>query len=482
MPDIQRYRGLWHIFGDGKQYEGELIIDTEKKTIKLETIVQGGIGDQSPKLYHGGKIKYITGTLFDNNTMLLYQCSIYLRSQHFGITHQYVEYIVYAENCFSGLLIQDREEPRFTEITLRLGDIVHWSGLCEYDTKRDDQGTPQIIWNSKEPVSFALREDTEIVFSPSLSKARVGSTRKQLILEQHISIILKYKNGAIWDKIKEDINNIKYFIEFGIGSLMGIESISYLHRINVETDDDTKQIFIPQVDSVWLGDRDDTRIYEEEEMFYTFTLSECVEYNLFTNWIKICEKLEPILDLYFAAYRYNAFVPETVFLNLMQALETYHARFISDDICSFLRHVDMEVNDYCGDNGNVEEWKKHIANDGQRKPECRTIYLRSRLADLFFAEGNLAHVSYWGGNQKEFVEKLVDTRNYYTHYNVAKKDKAFTKDELPFINRILYSFLTFHILTKMGYDTEKARVKAMQDIHNVYFAHNESVRYSNDES
>lgn len=476
MPDIQRFKGIWDIFGDGTQYDGEIIINEEKKSIKLEIIVHGNIQEQSVKFYQCRLIRYISGKLFDNRPILLYRCSIFPGSYHKSFDYQYVEYSIFAEYGFCGLEIQGAKDPHFEEVMIRMGDLVHWSGLCKYESNWVDQYTPQIKWISKKPVSFDLNNNVEVLFSPFISNGSFNSTKKEVILGQYIAIILKYKIGACWDEIIEDINCVRYFIELGIGTLMGIDSISYLHKIKIEEDDLEPQL-IPQVDSIWLGNRDNTPTYEEERFFYTYTLSECIEYNMFSKWTTIYEKLRPILDLYFAAYRYNAFVPETVFLNLMQALETYHARFISDDLRSFLQHVDLEVNNFYGDNSNAEKWKKYIADDNQRNPKCKDIYLRSRLTDLFFAEGDLAHVNYWNGRQGDFVEKLVITRNYYTHYDIKKQTKAFTKEELPLINNILSSFLTFHVLTRMGYNREKAKTITIRELDNVRFIFNESMQY-----
>lgn len=53
-----------------------------------------------------------------------------------------------------------------------------------------------------------------------------------------------------------------------------------------------------------------------------------------------------------------------------------------------------------------------------------------------------------------FPQKLVDTRNYYTHYSQGKKDKAFRKEELPIVNAELMALLEYHLMLTLGFDDE----------------------------
>ena len=67
----------------------------------------------------------------------------------------------------------------------------------------------------------------------------------------------------------------------------------------------------------------------------------------------------------------------------------------------------------------------------------------------------------------KYIRKIINTRNYYTHYNQSKFEKAFTKEELPWINGHLLALLQYHLLILMGFDTDEVRKKTIENIHQI---------------
>ena len=64
----------------------------------------------------------------------------------------------------------------------------------------------------------------------------------------------------------------------------------------------------------------------------------------------------------------------------------------------------------------------------------------------------------------EFVQKVVDTRHYYTHYSKSKEDKIFKGEELFFAINILRIVLSYYILIEIGFKKEfiEKKIKEMQ--------------------
>lgn len=58
------------------------------------------------------------------------------------------------------------------------------------------------------------------------------------------------------------------------------------------------------------------------------------------NWYDKYEMVKLVIELYEAAWNVPGISAEMLFLNLAQALETYHARFICDDLKQYVRMVD----------------------------------------------------------------------------------------------------------------------------------------------
>ena len=57
----------------------------------------------------------------------------------------------------------------------------------------------------------------------------------------------------------------------------------------------------------------------------------------------------------------------------------------------------------------------------------------------------------------EFLQKVIFTRNYYTHYDDTKLERSFVIEDIPYVNRILTGLLQYHILKLLGIGTEKLK-------------------------
>lgn len=462
MTEIQRFNGVWQLYEDKQKYKGELMIDEGKRIIRLKITVQGKSSTDDMKLPYNENIPYINGKLlYTDQKMLLYKCHIISSVSKCSTDYQYAEYTINVDYCFRGLEIDSLETLKFSKVMFDVGDIIKWSGLCEYDFQWRPPENPTITWKRKKDIEFSLRDGVSVSFSPYFKSGFFNSTKIETTIDQHIAIELTYDIPNNWEMIWDDITSIRYLIGFGMECVVGIDRIEYSHPlINIHLDDGSEIICS---EKVLLGDRDYIQTDGGDGHYYAYTLSECVKYNMFENWKKYFSLAKPILDLYFSTMS-NVATQEYIFLSFMQALETFHARFVTDDVNEYLAHVDNEVYDFCGDSENAKGWKTFLADEHQRKPKCNNIFLRSRLADLIFAEGLFPFRSSKKGSNVTFIERLVDTRNYFTHYNEKKKGKAFEKEDLLWVNRILYTMLQYHVITRLGYDKQEACKKTRKYI------------------
>ena len=89
----------------------------------------------------------------------------------------------------------------------------------------------------------------------------------------------------------------------------------------------------------------------------------------------------------------------------------------------------------------------------QNEEGVRSITLKSRLGYLFLARFEIIF-EYLDYKMDEFIQKVVDTRNYYTHYSIDKKEKIFPKHQMPYVNGILLGVLQYYILKEIGIKDE----------------------------
>lgn len=140
---------------------------------------------------------------------------------------------------------------------------------------------------------------------------------------------------------------------------------------------------------------------------------------------------------------------EQRFLSLVQAVESYHRR----------TRINNEI--------DPEDHKKRVnavieSVDDQYKKwiEGRLGYsneptLRKRLRELIDECGELIKLSSSGG-KKAFINKVCDTRNYLTHYDVSLSDRVAKESELLKICYMLGIIIEFNLLLEIGFEQEMA--------------------------
>lgn len=468
MSELQKYGGAWKLFEKEQLYQGDLHINMDKRIIALEILIPASEENPMPSTLYKGRIPYICGTLFSGAKILLFQCTT--GKEHHRVM-SYTQQIIYADYAFWGLEVKTEEEIKFTNVTVDFGEIIGWAGLCGYNWDFNENGCSNLLWDHKDPVTFQLNENLELTFHCNQGSIGGDMYGKEIIANQSVLIEFAYKTPTNLDQILEDVLCIQYLIGLGINHRVEIDNVRYNHSSiysEIPKDDGTLEKVFRDADmNLGTGSIEPTQNIRNYDCL--FTLDDIKKNDVFIKWRDNYSVLKPVLDLYFTAFSKKSGTPEMLFLNLVQALETYHARFITDDIKVYIDRVDEMVDSFCQGESSSEYWKNFLIDEEQKKR--KRIYLRSRLADLVFADGILP---FWPNNYKreEYISKIVDTRNYFTHYNPAKLDKSFTKSELPLINGHLLALLEYHMLVLIGFSPNEVRKKVVEKIHRIDDAYN----------
>ena len=470
MSETIQFGGKWRLFNDTKWYDGTLYVETEKRYLFLEIILPSKDEEPAPTLNYVGKVPFVNGILYNNAKVLLYDCRIDFGTVHYN---QYSEQGIYPKYCFMGLSVEKEEDLQFSRVEFDFGEIIEWSTLCKYNWDWTNRDNPAVTWDKKPSVSFQLREGVEVTFRPLNSFRLFPSFDVKTTITQQVLIEIQYHTPIVWTSIMNDALSLRYLVGLGMNRFVGIESAHYYHESLIEyIPSENGLIKKPLSMEVWFGNHDAVHTSAGNPYEYSYNFTECQDYNIIQNWNSYYSKLKPVLDLYFSSGRYEVYVPEIVFLNLMQALETYHARFVADTKNDYIKHVEQmldaifhdgkDASNWKGRLLGYDQWKDKLISSDQKEPWRKTVLLISRLNDLIFADGEICWWSFDNGKHEDFAKKLVDTRNYYTHYDEKKKDKAYSEEELPYVNQHLRCLLNYHLLTKLGYDKQKAKEKVTE--------------------
>lgn len=461
MPEMQKYGGTWKLFQKETQYQGELHFSEGDRFIALEILIPASEGNSIPTAPYIGKVPYICGTLFSGARVLLYDCSTGMEQNY---VMSFTRQIIYAKYAFWGLSIDSLDDMKFSAAIINFEDVIAWSGLCKYEWNYCENESSSLSWIHKDSIEVKWNENLKLTFSPQQGKIGGDMFKKEICVYQHILFEFSYTRLTDWNAIMEDVLCIQYLIGLGVNHYVEIDKIKYIHpSIFHELPREngaSEKIAQPAELSIGTGKieaRKESHVYE-----YLFTLEELVHAGALQKWRDNYAALKPVLDLYFTAFSNNIGTPEMLFLNITQALETFHARFVTDDAKTYPDRVNKLLSSFCANSGNSEKWKTFLIDDLQRKSKNR-ILLRTRLVDLAFADGKLP---FWPTNTLpvSYIQRVVDSRNYYTHYSTEKHDLAFTRGELRWVNGQLLALMEYHLLVFLGFETDQVRKKTVEKI------------------
>ena len=442
-----RYSGNWEI--SGKEYFGNLIINDKKGIIRLVLHNKDNIENLFYNLEIPSRIKFIKGKLIPYGVMTLLNATVISRNTNISDSTKTIELDI--DYCINGDF-KDYNNVKFSKMEFRLSDTLTWSGLNGLSIKYEKHWTCILKHKFKKSISYSIDNNTTISFVPYFHENINIYDNEETIIKQFIKVrITSRKNQDLYFYI-DVLNKIKTLIEMAIGKSIYIKEITGYKRDYYRVFDNKRRYYEIKIHS---KDSYKDNYKESKIRDMLFSLSDIANNNaqLLKNWFLKYELLEPILNLYNFCIIYEKMPYETVFLNIVQALETYHSRFI----CNKKEDYEKRVNDILKD--VPEELKKshyeYLFDKTQQDKNINYIILKSRLNDLMLA--NFDIVFFNMSNKAfpyEFVEKIVDTRHYYTHYSKSKEGKIFKGEELFFAINSLRIVLSYYLLIEIGFNKE----------------------------
>lgn len=472
MEEDIRMNGDWYIPETNETIAGTLYINKVQKRIWLQLTRAASKDDFMGQIRVHGKTDIIKGSIDTGGTILLYDCKIGGQHNYLG---QRTTVSVSVRAAFWNLDIENKEELIFSKVVIDFGEIIDWAGLCSFKWNvEDDYRDEKLEWKYSSDVEFEIDNNIKLRVVPHLGSKQMGDiTKKEATIKQAVYMQLEYQQAVCWDTIIKDIRIIDHLLALGVNKAVYIEEIWYYHESNKD-----KTGFIRKLDA-FLGDAKAGKYQAQagDWIYYLFTLSDLTgnDYHCLKNWYSKYDLLGSIVELYETAYNYPGISSEMLFLNLAQALETYHARFVSNDLKKYIKLVDV----FLRESYNLTDYDKfdeHILSYrhiliAQDEKRTRSITLKSRLGYLFLARFEIIF-EYLDYKMDEFIQKVVDTRNYYTHYSIDKKEKIFSRHQLPYVNGILLGVLQYYILKEIGIKEEHIEKVVCQQMAGVSHSYN----------
>lgn len=464
---IRQISGRWRIPGLVDTVPGELRVDDERRTVFLTFCAPLGIHDANKVFPDRVKLPVICGESVDGISYALGECYVSVRQFNFDAKGARAHGTATASYAFEGLRLPLTDSPlEFTRVSVDFGEIVGWARLCNFDSTYDESENPVYSWNnSVGPRELPLGRGREAVFSAKASFVGSPVWGRKLTIEQGVNTDFCYPKLTPFSTIVADIRRVREIITFATGRRMApltAEAAVVPFRCSEGT-------MVPQdrkcKAKVLFGDGLVPDVSVPDVFGYLFTFPELVRVaRACEDWGKRFDKLQPALELFLSPMITDEKMIRTQFLSIMQGLELLHAITVGDNELAVAQRLEQR---YVRDSSDFGADKQKLFADHAFKDGGR-VGLKLRLFDLLYHRGDWKIEYPFGMCFLDFLVKLKDSRDYYTHYNPDEVQKAFTEEELPEVNWFVQAIFRYHMLMQLGFPEDFAYLRMKYGVHGFY--------------
>ncbi|MCL2805052.1 MAG: hypothetical protein FWD26_03835 [Treponema sp.] len=329
----------------------------------------------------------------------------------------FTEITILANIVLENILLGKKEDLKLKAIStsfLFLDDWIMINGFsrsdnCSAKTKIEYKLPSSIEYDINK--EFCLKINFQCFPSPSVINT------KEVAVKQTVEI-----------KIEGSENNLDYYMEkiyiFKCLLMLFINNYTNTSNIRVEAiGENNEHIIVP----IYFSD-DKQKINKKEMIFTEFiaTYSNIKDefLDILNYWYSSYNKLSNSYSLFFDTSFKSGLNLENKFLNLINALESYH-RNNNNFVSSYMDKEEYLSGMY---HKLIKNIPSSIEQDFQEALKSRIKFgyeysLRRRLKELFSSNNNFLNNFIYDA---EILQKeIIDSRNYYTHYDEKSK---FVKD------------------------------------------------------
>ncbi|MGO3050040.1 hypothetical protein CD110_01705 [Staphylococcus casei] len=435
--------GFWKINNKGEELNGDLYLNEEEGGVVLYIRIPNK-GSMMSYLEFPLEIPFITGSTINGAKMTIVNCSRISTTSRMG-TEEVYGYS--ADFMFNGVNFNNKKDIKFSKMTVSIPNIIQWGDTSNYvSPELETNATSLIDLSIVEPIEIYSNKNYSVFYYLNFSNP-FELMKEEIVLKQIPHLIIEVQTTKTIEWFMEVSNQMRRLIEIAIGiplsyGSMIVETPKFYYELENGKKHSRPLKVIHSYKHTVHNETNAKRLTKHD---YLFSLSELEKGN-FSQWQEVSTIMEPIIELYIdSLYNQNLSISRH-FLNMVQALETYHSRRIAFSLKDYKKRVEKLLK--LSPESFHEKDRKFLL-DG-----CRNfITLRSRIADLLLA--NYEFYFYIGDFElQKFPSLIANTRNYYTHYNPKQKDKVLKDEKLSDAFHILRNILEFYLLQELGFEED----------------------------
>jgi len=361
-----------------------------------------------------------------------------------------------ADFVFEGHHFERAEDIMFDSISVNYSHLEDWAEIPWFHPKRESNSESHL---TKLKVDYSFPQKVEVKLdSVTISfdyYLNSNCSRTELNLKQVMFLKIEPREQTHFANYLDDIcYHIQNFLSLAMSQAIYPLAMKGRTKARGRISADGRLIYNPisifRANDSFLNLSGKIR---RPKMLFSFKeISHDFEACL-NNWFTKSEILKPVYDLYFGTLYNPSIYLEHEFLSLSQAIESYHRRvyggqYLSNDDYEEIRKILTEAIP----RGTHRDFRESLK---QRLKYHNEFSLRKRLKDVLNKCGDLAGLLVH--DHKKFIDDVVNTRNFLTHYDKKLKAKAKSGTELLKLIQKMKFVIELCLLMELGISSEKIK-------------------------
>ena len=438
--NVEIYGDFWLPSTPDERIPGQLTIVASGK-IALELYGAFGGNDKALDAFNGkSHLGRILGQSSGGQYLTLDNC-FYLQPG-FGFLGT-AKSLIFCHFAYIGIALEEGEQLQISKYQFSVEGLDEWLSIYGIEVKFDtDLKRLSVNCERPESLRFRLPMGLELSINFSWNAIGIGKVSKSTIT-QKAYITLSSDEAQSFNCFTSLSSKICKFLCFAMDSTLAIDSGEAYIEATTPLHDESENIGPIYIYYRSMPFVDEPKKIEYFNFLFSYnTIKERFEETI-KGWFESYEILSPALNLYFSSQFGEHKYIDSRFLSLAQALETFHRRTsdkkqMPEGEFQSLKNILLES---CPQE-NLE-WLE------ERLRYANEMNLRTRLKELICP---FKHHFENSDARDRFVNSIVNTRNYLTHYGEGAKDRAVSGGTDFFVLCMkMEALLQFHILRTLGF-------------------------------
>lgn len=433
MEPRTEYVGHWWIPGDAENGVSGTLEFGSGGDIKLTTV--GPLLERPEEL--DGPLDTITGLSVDGKSVTLQECRYTgMESSYPGIERQKFSPRLAA----IGMGLEAPTTPLYTWFSFRFTNIDAWVGRHGFrlETARSPTSV-SLTYDPPAKLDYVL-PDYRMSLTSSAKWSLPSSTKAFQLTQSHWVTIDPFEPTSI-EAIRRCVARLRDFFSLAVGEPVYVEQL--WAKSDLATFEFQDRVVHERIELRMRGVSVPPAFKPAAHsagMLLPFHAVEDDLGEMLSAWVRASDEIGPVLDLYFGTLYDDALYPERHLLFLAQAVETYHRR-TSDETDLPQEQHDRRMQEILNGQSDHRDWLE------QRLQFSNELSLRRRVKTLTRRYKNVLgdYIS-----PKSFADRVVNTRNYLTHYTREMEGRSAKGIQLVDLVFKLRTLLEACLLSELG--------------------------------